>query len=565
MYQQNYISYSQYQSALTAALPTPRQIQPPKPKVKTPSAAYFTTWVRQQVVDRYGPEKAFNGGLTIHTTLDLQLQEAAQAAVNDYLASPDGPSAAVVAIDNATGEVRAMIGGRDYNTTPFNLATQGQRQPGSAFKPFVLARALEVGISPDSIWPSQKRVFTVPGTNGIEKFTVNNDDSNYAGSRSLAQALTYSDNSVFAAVGIQVNTKKIASVAKAAGIRTPVSTNYAITLGGLHTGVTPMDMAHAYETFAHNGQRVYGTLGSHRQGPVGIRSVKVPGQGTQVNRIRLRQVIPSDVVSTEDAIMHTVLTQGTGTAAEFGVYAAGKTGTTSNYGDAWFVGFTSKLTLAVWVGYPNSLKSMSTDFAGGPVLGGTFPALIWHDFMVRAYAIFNARAAQAAAKNAGSGTTGVTSDASRRPDRLRPARPAGARRRGTDPDDPDHGRRQRPTTANPTVPANQTPAGTGNGTGTGTAPAPRTTRGREPEPERGPRRRRPSAPAQPPSTGAGQLGDPPAERPRPGGRRERRSLGAERLTDSATGRLSDIGAEPPSRPGRPGRPRSAGPAGRPRT
>ncbi|HEY5197546.1 MAG TPA: transglycosylase domain-containing protein [Solirubrobacteraceae bacterium] len=472
MYAQGYISYSQYQSALTEALPTARYVEPPQPKVKEPGAAYFTTWVRQQVIDRYGAEKAFDGGLTIHTTLDLQLQNAAQNAVNDYLANPDGPSAAVVAIDNATGEVRAMVGGRDYSTTPFNLATQGERQPGSAFKPFVLARALEDGISPGSVWPSEKRTFIVPNTRGQEKFVVNNDDSNYAGSRSLAQALTYSDNSVFAAVGIQVGTKKIASVAKSAGIRTPVSTNYAITLGGLRTGVTPIDMAHAYETLAHGGQRVYGSLGTDREGPVGIRSVKIPGQSTQVNHTHLRRVIPSGVATTEDGIMHTVLTQGTGTAAQFGVYAAGKTGTTSNYGDAWFVGFTSKMTVAVWVGYPNNLKSMSTDFEGGPVSGGTYPALIWHDFMVQAYNIFNTRAAQAAAKN-GNGTTGQTST-----DQSAPSQASGAQSDtgataggGTNGAGPNaaNATGTGDGAANQTAPANQT--GTANGTADGTGQA----------------------------------------------------------------------------------------------
>jgi penicillin-binding protein 1A len=473
MYQQHYISYEQYQTALTEALPDARYIQPPQPKVKTPSAAYFTTWVRQQVIDRYGAEKAFDGGLTIHTTLDLQLQQAAQNAVNDYLASPDGPSAALVAIDNATGEVRAMIGGRDYNTTPFNLATQGERQPGSAFKPFVLARALEDGISPNSIWPSEERTFIVPGTRGQEKFTVHNDDSTYAGTRSLAQALTYSDNSVFAAVGIQVGTKKIASVAKAAGIRTPISTNYAITLGGLHTGVTPIDMAHAYETFAHGGQRVYGSLGTDREGPVGIRSVKIPGEPTQINQTHLRRVIPAGVVSTEDSIMHTVLTQGTGTAAQFGVYAEGKTGTTSNYGDAWFVGFTSKMTVAVWVGYPNNLKSMSTDFDGGPVLGGTFPALIWRDFMVQAYNIFNQRAAAAEAKNGDKGTTGQTFTTESTTPESSTVAPTGTGVTGGGgtagaPADqtPPAGTGNANTLANPTGQTG-TGAGTGNGTGTG--------------------------------------------------------------------------------------------------
>ena len=115
-------------------------------------AGYFTSWVQQQVIERYGAARAFDGGLHIKTTLDLDLQHAAEQAVNAYLAYPGGPTASLVAIENSTGEVRAMVGGRDYNESPFNLATEGERQPGSSFKAFDLAAALEAGISPDSVW-----------------------------------------------------------------------------------------------------------------------------------------------------------------------------------------------------------------------------------------------------------------------------------------------------------------------------------------------------------------------------------------------------------------------------
>jgi penicillin-binding protein 1A len=264
MYEQGRLGRLQYFNARQEALPP----DPEPPRVRT-KAPYFTTWVRQQLVDRYGAREAFEGGLKITTTLDLDLQTAAEQTVKRYFSNPAGPAAALVAIDNDSGEVRAMVGGRDYNARPFNLATQGQRQPGSAMKPFILAEALRQGIGPGSVWPSRKRFFGPKG----DPFVVNNFENRYSGTNTLAGALTASDNSVFAAVGIRVGTKKVARLARRMGIRTPVSSNLAMTLGGLRQGVTPLDMAHAYETFAADGLRVTGTLGASRAGPVGIREI----------------------------------------------------------------------------------------------------------------------------------------------------------------------------------------------------------------------------------------------------------------------------------------------------
>ncbi len=381
MRDQGKITPEEYREFITEAIPGEDAVSPPEQRGPTPSTPYFTTWVRQQVVDRYGPIRAFQGGLTIRTTLDLDVQKAAEQAVTSRFSDPNGPTASVVVIDNKTGEIRAMVGGRDYNATPFNLATQGQRQPGSSFKPFVLAQALKDGISPDSMWPSRKREFIVPGTRGKEAFVVNNDEGAYAGVRSLRSALTYSDNSVFAAVGIEVGTKKIARLARRMGIRTPVSHNYAITLGGLKDGVTPLDMAHAYETIQRGGKLVSGTLGTSKFGPVGIREVKRGDKVLDRNRVRTRRVLPQPVADEVASIMSTVVTSGTGTHARLDEWAAGKTGTTENYGDAWFVGFTKRYTTAVWVGYPDKLVPMKTLYHGEPVMGGTYPAEIWHDVM----------------------------------------------------------------------------------------------------------------------------------------------------------------------------------------
>ena len=176
------------------------------------------------------------------------------------------------------------------------------------------------------------------------------------------------------------------------GITTPISTNDAMTIGGLTTGVTVLDMAHAYETIAEGGRRVGGSLVKGFQ-PVGINEVRFPnGKVDPTARVSSacslrRWPAPRPRCSRRS------IQSGTGQAANIGGFAAGKTGTTSNYGDAWFVGWNQQYTVAVWVGYPDKLVPMTTDFNGGPVLGGTFPALIWHNFMLSAMQIDQARAA----------------------------------------------------------------------------------------------------------------------------------------------------------------------------
>jgi penicillin-binding protein 1A len=188
-----------------------------------------------------------------------------------------------------------------------------------------------------------------------------------------------------------------------------------MTIGGLTVGVTPLDMAHSYETIAHQGRRVSGSMAAPGE-PVGVQEVAsstgaLPdGSHRDINSVRTKAVLPPEVAATETTMLESVLQYGTGKAAAIGQFAAGKTGTTSNYGDAWFVGWDSKYTVAVWVGFPNKLISMSTDFNGTPVLGGTFPALIWHDFMTSALSIDKARTENAAKpKDAKTGSEGTSS------------------------------------------------------------------------------------------------------------------------------------------------------------
>ncbi len=190
-------------------LPDRGDLQPPVEEGQYP---YFTSWVRQQVVDRLGggqegARRAFEGGLKVETTISGKMQAAAESAVDQWLPNRDGPRAALVALENKSGEVLAMVGGDEYNELPFNLATQGQRQPGSSIKPFILAEALRQGISTDSVWSSRKLEIDVPRSKG-EVFTVNNYEDAYAGITTLARATTFSDNSVYAQVGIKVGTKK---------------------------------------------------------------------------------------------------------------------------------------------------------------------------------------------------------------------------------------------------------------------------------------------------------------------------------------------------------------------
>jgi len=369
MLEQRMIGSTEYQEALRRALPARGEVRPPRPDSDQP---YFSSWLTQQLVDRYRPGVVFGGGLRIRTTLDPELQEAAEQSITSKLDGV-GPDSSLVAIENKTGEVKAMVGGQDFGKTPFNLATNGRRQPGSAFKPFTLIAALQKGISPDATFASKKKV--LPGN-----FVVNNYEDSYAGVSSLRSATSTSDNSVYAELGLQVGTKRIARLARRMGIRTPVSTNPAMTLGGLKQGLTPLELAYSYSTIANRGVKVSGSLAAQRGGPVGVE--KVQGSDMEDANTKVRQrVFSPDVAEQARQLLAGVISDGTGKAASIGEFAAGKTGTTENYGDAWFVGFNDELTVAVWVGYADKLRQMKTEYRGGPVAGGTYPAEIWHDLM----------------------------------------------------------------------------------------------------------------------------------------------------------------------------------------
>ena len=371
MLEQGFITSTEHRLALAQPLPTRETISPPVLDSEQP---YFSTWVTQQLVDRFGAGSVFGGGLDIETTLDGSLQTAAQGAIDNTLAGV-GPSASLVAIDTGTGEVRAIVGGDDFSTRPFNLATNGHRQPGSAIKPFTLIAALEDGVSPDQVFTSEPKTLPDPNTKG--GFEVNNYEGNYMGATTLTNALIQSDNSVFAELGVNTGTKKIATLAQRMGIRTQLSTNPAMTLGGLEEGVTPLEMAFAYATIANGGMRRSGTLASpsYKLGPVAVRAVydqrsdpAAPASGKLVeeNEPREARVYPSDVGSTALGMLEGVVDSGTGTGADVSETAWGKTGTTENYGDAWFCGGVRDIGMVacVWVGYADAQQPMKTEYGG---------------------------------------------------------------------------------------------------------------------------------------------------------------------------------------------------------
>jgi penicillin-binding protein 1A len=399
---QHYLTKAEYEKAIHEQLPKPSEVQQPQEPAAAP---YFTSWVRPQIIDalehegvpaRLAQYRAYYGGLKVRLTINLKLQQAAQEAVNaEFPPGSSGPTASLVAIDNKTGEVRAMVSGNnDFSAMPFNLATMGHRQPGSSFKLFTLAAALTSGAyGPDSIIDSapQRIPFKLPGGR-IGHFNVRNFGNSYSGPISLTQATAESDNSVFAQVGMHVGTRRIKYFAERMGIRSPVSTNPSMILGGLNTGVSALDMAHAYETVATGGLKVYNpTLGDIDQGPIGIHSIVCPAcrQHFIVNHPKTTRVLPASTALTIRSMLEGVVGPGgtAPTAAIPGVVVAGKTGTTTNYVDAWFVGWTPQMTTAVWVGYPSKAIPMTTTYNGGPVEGGTYPALIWKNFMVQALQI----------------------------------------------------------------------------------------------------------------------------------------------------------------------------------
>ena len=332
-------------------------------------APYFVEYVKQDLIDRLGASTVFTGGLRVYTTVDPPVQAKAEGAVAGVLGGKGDPEAALVCIDPHTGGIIAMVGGRDVASAQFNLASQGRRQPGSAFKPFVLVTALEKGVSPDRRFATAPYSVRVKG--GIWNVT-NYEDEFPAANITLRAATDYSVNAVFARLVMEVGPAKVVETAHRMGITSALDANPAIALGGLSRGVSPLEMASAFGTLATGGIRMPPVAVSRVTDDRGTVLYKAPGAG--------ERAVSQNVAAQVSGMLHDVVERGTGVKARFGSWAAGKTGTTQSYRDAWFVGHTPDLVASVWVGYREGQVAM-TNVHGIRVAGGTFPATIWGRFM----------------------------------------------------------------------------------------------------------------------------------------------------------------------------------------
>jgi penicillin-binding protein 1A len=374
MLQQGVIPLADYRRYVREPMPRPQDVHLSGVMGQAP---YFGEYVKQQLTadKQFGPKGVYGGGYRVHTTIDLQLQKLAAKAVKKYLPSSSGPQAALVAINPSTGAVLAMYGGANFHQSQFNLAVQGERQPGSSFKPFVLATALKEGISPLTTFTSKPISLFL----GDKYWNVHNYEGEYLGPIDLTKAISASDNSVFAQLTQVVGPPNVVRTAHQLGITSRLDGVLSIGLGTQI--VNPLEMARAYATFANGGYRIDGKVFGDK--PRAVTSIAdFNGKTLYSNDPVKHQVLTAAEDELLTQLLEGVVTSGTGTAAALpGRTVAGKTGTTENYGDAWFVGYTPQLVTAVWVGYPDSLRPMLTEFHGRSVAGGTFPALIWKAFM----------------------------------------------------------------------------------------------------------------------------------------------------------------------------------------
>jgi penicillin-binding protein 1A len=380
---------TQAQATAAAAVPFSRYVRSPASasasRAQAPSGEdYFVEAVRQQLIAKYGAAQVDGGGLRVTTTIDPTLQAEAYRSI--YGPSPGAldprsgdPSGALVSMDD-NGEVKALVGGQNYRASSVDLALGragggGGRQPGSTFKAIMLAELIKLGYSPQSVFPAPPAVAIPHGDSNGAPYTVTNfEHEATAPQMSIVDATADSVNTVYVQVADRIGPSNLDSMAAALGIKpSELEDNLSEVLGT--DEVSPLEMAAAYGTFAAGGvyhapllvTRVTDSAGHVLPLPVtpSAHQVLTPTQAADVTYI-LEQVVLG----------------GTGSAAGgVGSPVAGKTGTTDNSANAWFIGYTPNLTTAVWMGYASGFRPM-VDFRGlKSVQGGTIPAELWHNYM----------------------------------------------------------------------------------------------------------------------------------------------------------------------------------------
>ncbi|MEK7816995.1 MAG: penicillin-binding transpeptidase domain-containing protein, partial [Actinomycetota bacterium] len=307
------------------AVQTPLPEKPSRFGPESTMAPYFVEYIKQQLITRYGARRTFEGGLRVYTTIDLGKQAAAEKAVGSVLNQPTDPSVALVSLEPGTGYVRAMVGGRSFAEQKFNTATQGHRQPGSAFKPFVLATAMNKGISPGTTFISEPKHFNLGSETAV--WSVANFDSLYLGKISLEKATVYSDNAVYAELMMKVGAGDVADMAHKAGINTTFSAQPAIALGGLDNGVSPMELASSYGTFAAGGSKVTGSVDFDGGGADPVTILKVSNSHGIVldeNKPAAAAVLDPVIAYHVNSVLKKTATSGLGRWSNLGRPSAGK-------------------------------------------------------------------------------------------------------------------------------------------------------------------------------------------------------------------------------------------------
>ncbi len=322
---------------------------------------YFFDFVQQELIDRYGLQTVRNGGLKVYSTLEPKLQAAAEQAIaNNALGAP--AAHALVSTRTETGEIIAMASSSAYDTSQFNLAAQGERQPGSSFKPFVLTTAVDQGMDPDTTSYPAPSSITLSPCDGCPPWPVSGGGS---GSMTLRAATANSVNTVYAQLGLDVGPENFAEMAKKLGITSQLDGYPAEALGGTTECCTVLEMSNAYATIADGG--------IHHD-PTAIDKVVFPNGDVDKPDLEGNRVISDGVAYEVADVMKGTLEYGTASGYGIGCPASGKTGTTELQSDAWFVGYTPHISTAVWTGNPDIRSPL-------PGYGADLSAPIWNDYM----------------------------------------------------------------------------------------------------------------------------------------------------------------------------------------